>query len=182
MKKLYLVNTNGTREFWTVDDENMVLRYLYNNESVDANDCDEIEDDSSWDISYLDMEQLEHLFDGVEVIDSRLFDNNYCVTVETADTIHSIKNGDDEYSAGDNYHTQNEKFFVNYENAEKFYDSIDLSDFWLEVGTWNYRKINKNCIAKIDRREQFVCKTLWKLDSDGDCEFGEKYDELHYND
>lgn len=73
MKKLYLVNTNGTREFWTVDDENMILRSLYSNESVDAASCDEVEDDSSWDEVELAEEELEHLFDDVEIIDSRLF-------------------------------------------------------------------------------------------------------------
>lgn len=182
MKKLYLVNTNGTREFWTVDDENMILRSLYSDESVDAEDCEDVEDDSSWDETKLTAEELEHLFDDVEIVDERLFDNNYKVTVEIGDTIHRIRNGADEYSAGDNYHTQDEKFFVNYEDAEKFYNNINLADFWLEARSWNYRKIGKNCVAKIDRREQFVCKTIWKLDSDGDCLFGEKYEELHYND
>lgn len=182
MKKLYLVKTNGTQEFWTVDDENMVLRYLYSNESVDATDCDEVEDDSSWDETNLTTQELEHLFDDVEVIDSRHFGNNYSVVIEIGDTIHRIVRGVDEYSACDNYKTQDEQFFVNYENAEKFYNNINLADFWLEAGSWNYRKIGKNCVAKIDRREEFACKTIWKLDSNGDCLFGEKYEELHYND
>lgn len=182
MKKLYLVDINGTREFWTVDDENRILRSIYNDESVDAENCDDVEDDSSWDVEYMDVEQMDHLFDGVEIIDSRLFGNNYKVTLETGETIHSIVNGADEYSAGDNYKMQDEKFFVNYEDAERFYNSIVLSNFWLNAGRWNYRKIGKNCVVRIDRREQFACKTIWKLDSDGDCLFGEKYEELHYND
>lgn len=78
MKKLYLVDTLGTREFWTVemlpegDPEHFyrrtfdnlfsptygkitgdpevvaVLRSLYSNESVDAKDASGVEDDSSW--------------------------------------------------------------------------------------------------------------------------------------
>ena len=74
MKKLYLVDTNGTREFWTVDDENMVLRYLYNNESVDAAGCDDVEDDSSWGEVVFSFDDFHHLFDNVDIIDSRPFD------------------------------------------------------------------------------------------------------------
>lgn len=73
MKKVYLVNTNGTREFWTVDDEQMILRSLYSNESVDAENCDSVEDDSSWDETELNDEELAHLFDEVEIIDERDF-------------------------------------------------------------------------------------------------------------
>lgn len=73
MKKVYLVNTNGTREFWTVDDEQMILRSLYSNESVDAENCDIVEDDSSWDEVELTADELEHLFDDVEIIDERDF-------------------------------------------------------------------------------------------------------------
>lgn len=73
MKKLYLVNTNGTREFWTVDDEQMILRSLYSDESVDAENCDCVEDDSSWDETELTDEELAHLFDEVEIIDERDF-------------------------------------------------------------------------------------------------------------
>ena len=73
MKKLYLVNTNGTREFWTVDDEQMILRSLYSNESVDAENCDGVEDDSSWDETELTSNELDHLFDDVDIIDERDF-------------------------------------------------------------------------------------------------------------
>lgn len=73
MKKLYLVKTNGTREFWTVDDEDMILRALYSDESVDADDCDDVEDDSSWDTVKLTTSELEHLFDNVDIIDERPF-------------------------------------------------------------------------------------------------------------
>lgn len=74
MKKVYLVKTNGTKEFWTVDDEAMILRSLYNNESVDAENCDEVEDDSSWDEVELTENEFNHLFDNVEIIDERDFD------------------------------------------------------------------------------------------------------------
>ena len=73
MKKVYLVKTNGTKEFWTVDDENMILRSLYNDESVDAEKCDNVEDDSSWDEVELTEDEYAHLFDGVEIIDERDF-------------------------------------------------------------------------------------------------------------
>lgn len=73
MKKLYLVKLNGTREFWTVDNENMILRSLYSDESVDAENCDNVEDDSGWDEVELTEEKLDHLFDGVEIIDEREF-------------------------------------------------------------------------------------------------------------
>lgn len=73
MKKLYLVNTNGTREFWTVDDEQMILRSLYSNESVDAENCNEVEDDSSWNEVELTADEYAHLFDDVEIIDERDF-------------------------------------------------------------------------------------------------------------
>lgn len=71
MKKLYLVNTLGTREFWTVDDENHILRSLYSNESVDAENCDIVEDDSSWDEVELTEEEYARLFDRVKIIDER---------------------------------------------------------------------------------------------------------------
>lgn len=92
MKKVYLVKTNGTKEFWTVemladgdqaeliertpnnvDDEPVVaiLRSLYSEESVDAQDTSAVEDDSSWDAVALTAEELEHLFDGVDIIDGR---------------------------------------------------------------------------------------------------------------
>ena len=73
MKKVYLVKTNGTKEFWTVDDEAMILRSLYNDESVDAVNCDEVEDDSSWDEVELTQDELDRLFDGVEILDEREF-------------------------------------------------------------------------------------------------------------
>lgn len=97
MKKLYLVETNGTQEFWTVDDENMILRSLYNDESVNAEDCDNVEDDSSWDETKLTAEELEHLFDNVEIVDERLFDNKYCVTVEIGTYIHTIEHGEETF-------------------------------------------------------------------------------------
>lgn len=94
MKKLYLVNTLGTREFWTVEmlpegapehfyertadntaDEPViaVLRSLYSNESVDAENCDDVEDDSSWDEVALTEDEYAHLFDRVKIIDERDF-------------------------------------------------------------------------------------------------------------
>ena len=73
MKKLYLVKTNGTKEFWTVDDEQMILRSLYSNESVDAENCDGVEDDSSWDEVELTEDEYAHLFDRVKIIDEREF-------------------------------------------------------------------------------------------------------------
>lgn len=75
MKKLYLVDTLGTREFWTVDDEHgqMILRSLYSNESVDAENCDGVEDDSSWDEVELTEDEYAHLFDRVKIIDERDF-------------------------------------------------------------------------------------------------------------
>lgn len=73
MKKLYLVDTNGTREFWTVDDESRILRSIYNDESVDAENCDNVEDDSSWGEVELTKDEYAHLFDDVEIIDERDF-------------------------------------------------------------------------------------------------------------
>lgn len=71
MKKVYLVDTLGTREFWTVDDKTHILRSLYSNESVDAENCDIVEDDSSWDEVELTEEEYAHLFDRVKIIDER---------------------------------------------------------------------------------------------------------------
>lgn len=103
MKKLYLVETNATREFWTVEmlpegdpehfykrtsdnlfsrtygrggdpDVVAVLRALYSNESVDANDASGVEDDSSWEIVVaLTAEEFEHLFDDIKILDERDF-------------------------------------------------------------------------------------------------------------
>ena len=73
MKKVYLVDTLGTREFWTVDDKNHTLRSLYSNESVDAENCDIVEDDSSWDEVELTEDEYAHLFDRVKIIDEREF-------------------------------------------------------------------------------------------------------------
>lgn len=97
MKKLYLVKTSGTKEFWTVEELEegdkaeyaprtvdtdggsvsvdvpvvAVVRSLYSDESVDAENCDGAEDDSGWDAVALTAEEFEHLFDGVQVIDER---------------------------------------------------------------------------------------------------------------
>lgn len=75
-KRLYLVETEGTREFWTVEKKEGVitLRSLYNDESVDAENCDAVEDDSSWDEIELTDKQYKNLFDGVTIIDERDFD------------------------------------------------------------------------------------------------------------
>lgn len=75
-KRLYLVETNGTREFWTVEkDEGVItLRSIYNDESVDAENCDAVEDDSSWDERLLTDDEYEHLFDGIKIIDEKDFD------------------------------------------------------------------------------------------------------------
>lgn len=80
MKKLYLIETNGTREFWTVEmmpegdpDAVALLRSLYNDESVDASDASGVEDDSSWYVVELTAEELEHLFDDVKILDERNF-------------------------------------------------------------------------------------------------------------
>ena len=81
MKKLYLVDTNATREFWTVEmlpegdpEVVAVLRSLYSNESVDARDASEVEDDSSWEnVVALTAEELENLFDNVKILDERNF-------------------------------------------------------------------------------------------------------------
>lgn len=95
MKKLYLVETNAGREFWTVaplpegDPEHFyertvdnaadepvvaVLRSLYSNESVDAKDASGVEDDSSWEnVVALTAEEFERLFDDVKVLDERDF-------------------------------------------------------------------------------------------------------------
>ena len=75
MKKVYLIKTNGTKEFWTVDHDEMILRSLYNDESVDAESCDEVEDDSSWDEIKLTHDEYDHLFDGVLILDEREFND-----------------------------------------------------------------------------------------------------------
>lgn len=51
-----------------------VLRSLYNEESVDAEDTSMVEDDSSWDAVALTADELDHLFDNVKIIDSREFE------------------------------------------------------------------------------------------------------------
>ena len=86
MKKLYLVETNGTKEFWTIEmlpncDSNAVavLHSLYNDESVDAKDTSGVEDDSSWGdggngcVVTLTANELDHLFDQVKILDERNF-------------------------------------------------------------------------------------------------------------
>lgn len=73
MKRVYLVKTNGIKEFWTVDDETMILRSLYNNESINAKNCYAVEDDSSWDETELTADEFDHLFDEVEIIDEDEF-------------------------------------------------------------------------------------------------------------
>lgn len=95
MKKLYLVNTNARREFWTVEMlENgeqvetvertldnrdwsipvvCILRFLECDECYDVGNCDCVEDDSSWGEMALTADELAHLFDDVEVLDERDF-------------------------------------------------------------------------------------------------------------
>lgn len=75
-KRLFLVNTLGTREFWTVEKNEGVitLRSIENLESIYAENCDAVEDDSSWDEIELTDKQYENLFDGVKIIDERDFD------------------------------------------------------------------------------------------------------------
>lgn len=73
MKRVYLVKTNGIKEFWTVDDETMILRSLYNNESINAKNCYAVKDDSSWDETELTADEFDHLFDEVEIIDEDEF-------------------------------------------------------------------------------------------------------------
>lgn len=72
MKKLYLVEKNDIREFWTIDDEN-VFRYYYGYESAEAENCDGVEDDTDWIAVELMTSEIERLFDDVKVIDERDF-------------------------------------------------------------------------------------------------------------
>lgn len=72
-KRVYLVKTNGTKEFWTVDHGAKIWRFIYNDESVDAENCDAVEDDSSWDSIEMSEDEFECLFDDVEIIDEREF-------------------------------------------------------------------------------------------------------------
>ena len=76
-KHLYLVDTNAAREFWTIEivKGEIILRFISNNESSRAKNCDSVEDDSSWDINYLDEYQLNHLFDTVKIIDDKEWDD-----------------------------------------------------------------------------------------------------------
>lgn len=178
MKNLYLVDTNATREFWTVDDENLILRALYSDESVDAENCDDVEDDSSWDEIELTEDELKRLFDNVDIIDERPFDNSYCVVVEIGEYNRVFEDGRERIADMGEYHKQDEKFFVNYENAVKFFDSVDLNRYNLEASRWDYQRGGRYRA----RREGFACKTIWNLDSDGNFLDGEKYDELQYND
>lgn len=176
MKKLYLVDTNGTREFWTVDDENMILRALYSNESVDAENCDDVEDDSSWDEVDLTAGELKHLFDNVDIIDERPFDNRYCVVVEIGEYNRVFEDGRERLTDTGEYHKQDEKFFVNYENAVGFFDSVDLNHYNLEASRWDYQRGGRYRT----RREEFVCKTIWRMEY-GEIAFGcERYEELKY--
>ena len=103
MKKLYLIETNATREFWTVEmlpegdpehffrrtSDNLfsrthggegdpevgaVLRSRYSNESVGAKGASGVEDDSSLEnVVALTAEELEHLFDNAKILDEREF-------------------------------------------------------------------------------------------------------------
>lgn len=98
-KNVYLVETNASREFWTLeplpngDDEHFyertpnndadepvvaVLRALECAESYEAEDTSRVEDDSSWEgvggnscTVALTATEYEHLFDNVKIIDSR---------------------------------------------------------------------------------------------------------------
>lgn len=76
-KHLYLVDTNAAREFWTVEIVNgeIIVRVISNSESSRAKNCDSVEDDSSWDVFYLDEDQLDHLFDTVKIIDDKEWDD-----------------------------------------------------------------------------------------------------------
>ena len=76
-KHLYLVDTTAAREFWTIEivKGEIVLRVISNNESSRAKNCDSVEDDSSWDVIYLDEYQLDHLFDTVKIIDDKEWDD-----------------------------------------------------------------------------------------------------------
>ena len=177
MKKLYLVDTNATREFWTVDDEDMILRALYSDESVDAEDCDDVEDDSSWNEIALSPDELKHLFDNVDIIDERPFENKYSVVVEIGEYNHISDNGRERIVNMGEYHTQDEKLFVNYENAVKFYDSVDLNHYNLEASRWDSQRGGRYRA----RREEFVCKSLYQMEY-GEIAFGcERYDELKYH-
>lgn len=181
MKKLYLVDTIGTREFWTVDDENMILRSLYNDESVDAEDCDDVEDDSSWDETKLTAEELEHLFDNVEIVDERLFDNKYCVTVEIGTYIHTIEHGEETFKDKSEYHEQDKVYFVDYDNAKKMFDEVNLDGFNLEAKRRYYKRISNSYVIST-REEEFALKTLWALDEDQDFDYTEKAEERRFED
>lgn len=181
MKKLYLVNTLGTREFWTVDDENMILRSLYNDESVDAEDCDDVEDDSSWDEKKLTAEELEHLFDDVEIVDERLFDNKYCVTVEIGTYIHTIEHGEETFEDKSEYHVQDKVYFVDYDNAKKMFDEANLDGFHLEARRESYKRISNSHVIST-REEEFALKTLWVLDEDQEFDYAKETEERRIED
>ena len=96
MKKRYLVETGHSREFWTVEmidggyqpetvdrtPENAdwaipvvcIFRSLESGESYDAENCDIVEDDSSWDMVALTEDELAHLFDGVYIVNEKNFE------------------------------------------------------------------------------------------------------------
>lgn len=71
-KMLYLVETNGSREFWTVENREGVitLRYVRFN---DAKNCDEVYSDDSWYEKRLSDKEFDNLFADVKIIDSKCF-------------------------------------------------------------------------------------------------------------
>ena len=71
-KMLYLVEANGMREFWSVENRKGVitLRYVC---FIDAKNCDNICSDRSWYEKRLSDEEFDSLFADVKIIDSKCF-------------------------------------------------------------------------------------------------------------
>lgn len=69
-KMLYLVETNGIREFWTVENRRGVitLRYVC---FTNAKNCNDVYSDRNWYEKRLSDEEFDSLFTDVKIIDSK---------------------------------------------------------------------------------------------------------------
>lgn len=72
-KMLYLVETNGSREFWEVENRKGVitLRYMRSNT---AKNCDGVYSDTNWCERRLPDKEFDELFADVKIIDSKCFE------------------------------------------------------------------------------------------------------------
>lgn len=72
-------------------------------------------------------------------------------------------------------------YFVDYENAKKMFDEVNLDGFNLEAKRRYYKRISNSHVIST-REEEFVLKTLWALDEDQDFDYAEKAEERRIED